>query len=259
MAAAVVADTRFAARRRRTAELMRRYPYAAEVLRLCAALLDVQERAFDAAPPLDSMEAVAAHAAAEVLAPVVEATIAAGPAGLARQGRARVAEGGLDELVLGWLHGEDQSPLERYLARAASSPVLEAVADGLPSPPLDARRCPRCAGLPMLAVIEPGEALTGSRRRLHCSRCLGDWAHPRMVCPGCGEARAGRLPIYEEGDWLPHLRIEACESCSRYLIGVDLRKDAAAVPPVDELAAMPLCLHAESLGLAKIVPNMMGL
>ncbi len=28
---------------------------------------------------------------------------------------------------------------------------------------------------------------------------------------------------------------------------------------VDELAAMPLALHAESLGLTKITPNLMGL
>ena len=109
-------------------------------------------------------------------------------------------------------------------------------------------------------VIEPGsEALSGSRRRLVCSRCLAAWTYPRMVCAGCGELRSELLPIYEESDWIPHARVEGCESCGRYLISVDLRKDAAAVPPVDELAAMPLALHAESHGLSKIMPNLMGL
>ena len=80
-----------------------------------------------------------------------------------------------------------------------------------------------------------------------------------MVCAGCGETAPDRLPIYEEGDWIPHARVEGCESCRRFLISVDLRKDPDAVPPVDELAAMPLALHAESLGLSKIMPNLMGL
>jgi formate dehydrogenase maturation protein FdhE len=261
MASALVTETRWTARRRRTAELTRRYPYAAEVLRLYAALLDVHETAFDAAPALDDTAAVAAHAAADVLPTVVAATVAAGPELLGEQATRRLTEGGLEGLVLEWLEGGEQSPLDRYLARAAVTPVMEAVADRLPPPSnVDARHCPRCGGLPMLAVIEPGgETLTGSRRRLVCSRCLADWSHPRMVCAGCGETRSDRLPIYEEGDWIPHARVEGCESCGRYLISIDLRKDGAAVPPVDELAAMPLALHAESLGFTKIVPNMMGL
>jgi formate dehydrogenase maturation protein FdhE len=254
-------ETRWAARRRRTAELTRRYSFAAEVLRLYAALLDVHERAFDRAPALDDDVAVAAHTAAAVLPEVVEATAAAGPEGLAEQARIRLAQGGLEALVLDWLRGEEQSPLDRYLARAGVTPVLEAVGDRLPPPvDVDPCRCPRCGGLPLLAVIaRAGEALPGSRRWLHCSRCLGEWVYPRMVCAGCGESRPDLLPVYEEADWIPHARAEGCESCGRYLISVDLRRDPAAVAPVDELAAMPLALHAESLGLIKIVPNLMGL
>lgn len=262
MAAPADPDGRWAARRRRTAELTLRYPFATEVLRLYAALLDVHERAFHRAPPLDDPAAIAAHTAAEVLPGVVEATAAAGPERLAERARRRFEQGGLEAVVMGWLVGAEQPPLERYLARAGVTPVLEAVGDRLPPPPASAgeRRCPRCGGLPLLGVIEPGgEALTGSRRRLVCSRCLAGWSYPRMVCAGCGETRAELLPTYEEGDWIPHARVEGCESCARYLISVDLRKDAAAVPPVDELAAMPLALHAEGRGLTKIVPNLMGL
>jgi formate dehydrogenase maturation protein FdhE len=261
MAAAFDVDTRWEERRRRGAELSRRYPFAAEVLHLHAALLDVQERAFAVAPPLADLAAVAAHAARDVLPAVVEATVLAGPDLLAEQARRRLDEGGLGALVHGWLTGEEQPQVDRYLARAAATPVLEAVAGTLtpPSPP-DPRRCPRCGGPPQLAVIEPGaEALSGSRRRLVCARCVAAWTYPRMVCAGCGETRSARLPIYEESDWIPHARVDGCESCGRYLISIDLRRDAAAVPWVDELAAMPLALHAESQGLAKITPNLMGL
>ncbi|HEY2704007.1 MAG TPA: formate dehydrogenase accessory protein FdhE [Candidatus Dormibacteraeota bacterium] len=260
MAAAHAVDTRWDDRRRRGAELTRRYPFAAEVLRLHDALLDVQEPAFAATPALDGLEAVAAHAAAAVLPAVVEATMAAGPELLAERAWGRLEQGGLETVVHGWLMGREQSQLDRYLARAAATPVLEALGESLsPGAEVDARHCRRCGGPPQLAVIEPGEALSGSRRRLVCARCLAGWTYPRMVCAGCGETDSRRLPIYEEGDWIPHARIEGCESCRRYLISVDLRKDGAAVPPVDELAAMPLALHAESLGLRKIVPNLMGL
>jgi hypothetical protein len=260
MPAALALDSRWEDRRRRSTELIRRYPYAAEVLRLHAALLDVQERAYATVPELGGMAEVAAFAAGEVLPAVVEATVAAGPETLAEKAWSRLGEGRLDALVLGWLAGEEQSQLDRYLARAAASPVLEALGEAL-SPPheTDSRHCPRCGGLPQLAVIQPGEELSGSRRQLVCSRCLAAWGFPRMVCAGCGETDPSRLPIYEEGDWIPHARIDGCESCGRFLISIDLRKDAAAVPPVDELAAMPLALHAESLGLTKITPNLMGL
>ncbi|HEX3607803.1 MAG TPA: formate dehydrogenase accessory protein FdhE [Candidatus Dormibacteraeota bacterium] len=260
MAAALHLDTRWEDRRRRGAELIPRYPFAAEVLRLHGALLDVQERAFARAPALAGLDEVAAHAAHVVLPEVVEATAAAGPESLGERAAGRLREGGLEEMVGAWLAGEEQDQVERYLARAAASPVLEAAGDALaPAEPADARHCPRCGGLPQLAVIEPGETLTGSRRRLVCSRCLAAWAYPRMVCAGCGETETRMLPIYEEGDWIPHARVEGCESCRRYLISVDLRRDPDAVPLVDELAAMPLALHAESLGLTKIMPNLMGL
>ena len=63
---------------------------------------------------------------------------------------------------------------------------------------------------------------------------------------------AGDAPTF------PHLRIDACASCERYLIDVDLGRDARAVPEVDELAALPLDLYATEQGLLKITPNLMG-
>jgi FdhE protein len=74
----------------------------------------------------------------------------------------------------------------------------------------------------------------------------------------CGETASSRLPIYAAGEQLPHLRVDACDACRRYVLAVDLRKDAAAVPLVDELAAIPLDLFAKERGLTKVVPNLMG-
>jgi FdhE protein len=79
-----------------------------------------------------------------------------------------------------------------------------------------------------------------------------------MACAGCGEETGARLPVYSDADQFPHLRIDACETCRRYLLSVDLRRDAAAVPEVDELAALPLDLYAAERGLTKVVPNAMG-
>ena len=105
-----------------------------------------------------------------------------------------------------------------------------------------------------------------------------------MTCPGCGEDSSSRLPIFSEegnasgergsvvrglegrlGDRakaeqqavFPHVRIEACDSCKRYLLNVDLLADPAAVPLVDEISALPLDLYAREKGFTKITPNLM--
>jgi formate dehydrogenase maturation protein FdhE len=62
----------------------------------------------------------------------------------------------------------------------------------------------------------------------------------------------------EEPPVFPHLRIAGCSTCNRYLIEVDLGRDARAVPEVDELTALPLDLYAADEGLAKLTPNLMG-
>jgi len=56
----------------------------------------------------------------------------------------------------------------------------------------------------------------------------------------------------------PHVRIEACETCRRYLLNIDVAADPQAVPLVDELSALPLDLYARDLGFTKITPNLMG-
>ena len=170
----------------------------------------------------------------------------------------------MEELFVRWLQGGEQALVDRYLARAAAEPVLEALSPAALAAvcrgPRDAIHCPRCGGQPQLSYHAlSGDPMVSGPRHLVCARCLHAWVFTRMVCAGCGEARGGRLPVLSEGERLPHLRIDGCETCHRYLVTVDLRREAAAVPLIDELTAIPLDLHARERGLAKVVPNLMGI
>jgi len=248
-------------RRRRAHHLRDRHPFAAEVLTLYLALLDVQEPACAAAAgtPPDAARDIAR----ELLPLVIDATAAAGPAKLAQSAVARFHSADLDDVIDRWLRGAEQSLVDRYLARAACAPVLEAMDQSalavLCPGTRDARRCPRCGGPPQLGFFAlSGEDLVTGPRHLVCARCAATWVHPRMVCAGCGEETSARLPIYSEAERFPHARIDACETCRRYLLAFDLRRDVETVPVVDELAALPLDLYARERGLQKVTPNLMG-
>jgi hypothetical protein len=279
------------ARRRRAAALLDRFPFAREMLSLYGALLDVQEPAWSAARAGGLAAAdVAGYAAASVLPGVLAVTARLGPRRLAEavgEHRRWLAEG--EAMIRRWLAGADQEPVERYLARAAAAPVLEALgpaAGEVCAGPRDERHCPCCGGPPQVSILASGpEPLSGAHRFLLCSRCATRWPYPRLTCAGCGERDAARLTVYAEGGTaagetagsvvrgleggprppraataalFPHVRVEACTSCSRYLLGIDLTREPSAVPTVDELAALPLDLYAQELGLVKIVPNLMG-
>ncbi len=250
-------------RRRRTSELSQRYPFAAEMLTLYGALIDVQERAFRAArAELPAPAGVAGHVASRVLPAVVDVTVKAGPRKLAQGVGERFISAEPESLVSAWLRSEEQPPVDQYLARASAGPVLEALGEvaGLACQgPHDDRHCPTCGGLPQVSYFGvTNEALVTGPRYLLCSRCGNTWPYARMVCAACGENTTPRLPIYNETERLPHVRVDACESCHRYLLTFDLRKDTRAVPIVDELAALPLDLYAQEQGMTKIVPNLMG-
>jgi Protein involved in formate dehydrogenase formation len=262
----------WAERRARAQELRERQPFADELLTLYLALLDVHEDAWIAARerPPDPAE-LPRWAAASVLPAVVQATAAAGPTALGEAARGHLAAGTATEALAGWLAGEELEPVERYLARASLTPVLEALGDRAgaactaPADPIDASVCPSCGGPPQVSyVAATGDSLVSGGRSLLCARCGSSWSCSRSVCPACGEGGEARLTTYSE-HWgsdapplFPHLRVAGCETCRRYLIEVDLARDARAVPEVDELTALPLDLHAADQGLTKLTPNLMG-
>jgi formate dehydrogenase maturation protein FdhE len=79
-----------------------------------------------------------------------------------------------------------------------------------------------------------------------------------MTCASCGESSGDKLPIFQEEEQFPYVRVDGCDSCHRYLLSFDLRREPRAVPIVDELAAFPLDLYAGERGLTKIISNLLG-
>lgn len=255
--------TTYAQRRERARELGARFDFAEQPLGLYLAVVDAQERVFDRAQrDRPSLGDLAAYVVRVALPGVMEAAVAAGTETLREATLLRFHEADLEGLIEAWLEGDETSATDTFLARASSQPALEALPDlaaQLRPTDADERRCPRCGGLPQLAVFpETGEALLTAQRTLVCSRCANEWVMSRMTCVSCGETSGAKMPILSDVDSFPHLRVDACEICRRYLITVDLRKDSRAVPLVDELAALPLDLVAAERGYTKIVRNLMG-
>lgn len=268
---AAVSTNPWPLRRERAAEVAERYPHAGEMLRLYQALTVVQEAAYQsarsAAPTSDE---IADFAATRVLPNVVDATVSSGPARL-RDGVVEVfCSADLVNLVQRWLDQQPLNPFETYLARASASPLLEAMTSSTPpiSPPPLAEegqgggvstQCPNCGGLPQLSYFAvSGEVLVSGPRYLVCSRCATNWVFSRMMCAGCGESTGTKLPILQEQERFPHVRVDGCQTCRTYLLTFDLRRETRAVPVVDEIAALPLDLYARDQGFTKITPNLMG-
>jgi hypothetical protein len=272
---------RWTAHRRRAGDLRERYPFAAELLTLYLALVDVWDEAARLVP-VDGPDpgGLAPWAADRVVPAIVKATEAAGPETLATETRELVDAGPVVDILAAWLAGDGLAPVPRYLARASLYPVLvamdgSAVAAACAHGPRDEMHCPRCGGPPQLSYRDAsGEALVSARRRLLCARCGHDWGYTGSACPSCGETAGSKRTVYAEqrphapviadgavpspSGTMSHLRVEACATCSRYVIDVDGGRDPRAVPEVDELVALPLDLYAGDQGLTKITHNLMG-
>lgn len=129
--------------------------------------------------------------------------------------------------------------------------ILQAYASGLP----EGLACPWCAKPPVAGCLIPqgdGQAL-----QLICALCLRRRPFPRAQCPACRDSAAEKLVTYAAPEY-PHLRLQACDACSGYFLITDLSRDPAAVPEVDELAALPLNLWATLQGYIKLQPNFAG-
>ena len=286
MAVATQVDA-WSERRRRTRELRARRPFAREILDFYAALLAVQEKAYlDAMSDSPAATQLAAYVAEVVVPRVLDVSLSLGPDRLRSELMHRLEVEHPRQMVEQWIAGAEQPMVDRYLARASLGPVLEALdeeARGVCRGPCDERHCPHCGGPPQVSFFAPAqEDLASGPRLLLCARCGATWSYARMTCAGCGENSSPKLQIFSElgtasgerGSMVrglpvgptpasqptvfPHLRIEACESCGRYTLNVDLMTDPQAVPVVDELAAIPLDLYARERGFSKITTNLMG-
>lgn len=206
-------------------------------------------------------------AATPVLAPIGR-KLAGGEPGLsARTLEAFLAGRGLEAAA----EGLDCTPFQLgFFPRAFLQPLAEGLAElaaGEGFAPRGAsengaqvparRDCPVCGRLPVAALLADEPEVEG-RLRLVCSLCATAWPFPRLTCPGCGETEGERLSHHVADDW-PHVRVEDCESCRRYLKTVDLREDGNAVPVVDDIASPELDVWADDEELRKIQPNILGI
>lgn len=148
---------------------------------------------------------------------------------------------------------------EPFIIRAIVQPFAEAVAAGrrddrglaLHHGDGAAGRCPVCGDAPRVGVLrEDGQS---ARRTLLCGRCHTEWPFPRLTCPGCGETQFEALPVFR-ADEFPHIRVEACDGCTRYLKTMDLTVDGLAVSPADDVASLPLDLWAAERGYGTMAP-----
>jgi FdhE protein len=271
MKAVQVGAADYTARIRRAQHLASAYPSAAEVLafyqRLAAFQQNLYARISRAPNPSgfelnltiflpDFPELLALlHTAAP--APVVQA---------ARQLSAQTASEWEASLASFWssrrhngnnCEERSREPLTDFILRAFLQPYAEFLGTRVSAPQLTAnsRVCPRCGSLPLLGALRP-EA-DGGKRFLTCSFCLQEWEFRRIFCAACGEDDEKKLPVYV-AEQLPHIRVEACETCKFYLRTIDLTKDGHAVPLVDDLAALPLSLWAHEHNYTRVHQNLLG-
>jgi FdhE protein len=114
--------------------------------------------------------------------------------------------------------------------------------------------CPFCGSLPVAAALR--EEGHGGRRSLVCSLCFAEWDYLRIQCPACKENRFDALPVYSSN--VPaNARIDACDTCRTYIKTIDLTQDGLAIPPVDDLATLPLDLWARDRGYQRLYPNLL--
>ncbi|HWW74897.1 MAG TPA: formate dehydrogenase accessory protein FdhE [Pyrinomonadaceae bacterium] len=186
-----------------------------------------------------------------------------GPAALAEESRslARAGDGEVDRMIL----EEWRTPSgTRFFAKALLQPYARWLAES-GGRPFDrelgrgGNGCPFCGGRPQVSLLRTREpSADGGGRELLCATCLGVWPFGRVLCAGCGEQRPASLGYFHTPEY-EHIRIEACDTCKRYIKGVDLTRLGLAVPLVDEVAAAPLDVWAHEHGYSKIELNLVGL
>lgn len=250
----------------RAEALARESSVAAEPLRFAAGLYRVQGavaaaiQALHAARPLSGrLETDGARLLEPLRAVHRHATELAPPplAAIARQRLEDPPEVAQARLSVFWNGTRDER--EDFLSRAALRPYVEVlVRNNVPvDRPKTGPVCPHCGGQPWVAARRGLPNSHGAQRLLLCALCGSEWAVNRIRCPLCQEENPDRLPAFST-DRYPAARIEACETCHRYLKSIDLTVDGNAIPEVDDLVSVGLDLWAAEQGFARIEPGLAG-
>lgn len=196
-------------------------------------------------------------------AAVVLRTVAAnGPSPLADEARALMSTPrSVDDTLLEYW----RSPSEKqFFAKAILQPYMCWLAESGGHPlnrglENSERRCPFCGGMPQVSFLKIKEATSESGNRdLVCATCTINWSFRRVACASCGEERPTKLGYFHTPEY-DHIRIEACDTCKRYIKGVDLTRLGFAIPLVDEVAAAALDVWSHQHGYTKIELNLLGL
>jgi FdhE protein len=193
---------------------------------------------------------------------VLETVASYGPTSLAEEAHSLAADTQLlsESLIEYWHNPSDTQffaksmlqPYAHWLAETRIAPVGRELAGG-------DRTCPFCGGRPQLSFLQAKESNSESGNRdLLCATCLCSWQFRRVICANCGEERPEKLGYFHTPEF-DHIRVEACDSCKRYLKGIDLTRLGLAVPAVDEIYSAPLDLWAREHGYTKIELNLVGL
>lgn len=183
-----------------------------------------------------------------------------GPAGIASLARTRAAE---DDQILAarlaiyW--AGDRSAAEDTLSRAILRPYVETLRHlGVgPKRRLARGHCPACGGGAGVGRRRSGES-QGAVRSLLCALCGLEWETPRIRCPACFEGDPTKLPSFSS-ETHPIVRIEACETCRRYVKSLDTSLDERILPEVDDLLSLSLDLWAREEGFERLEPGVAGI
>jgi FdhE protein len=260
-------EAAFARRAARAEAMAGRSPAAAEPLRFAAGLYRAQAplaavcARIHGDAPLSGRLAEDVDRFAADLGALLHFAGEQAPAPLATEARARAGEPAsvVGARLLAWWEG-GLTTAEDYLSRALLRPYVEVLAAVGVSPDRLHRpgHCPFCGGAPWIAVRRPAPDGDGAQRLLGCALCAGEWPVNRIRCAACMEDDPKKLPSFQ-ADAYPAARVEACETCRRYVKSIDLTVDGHAVPEVDDLASMALDLWAAREGFTRIEPGLSGL
>jgi formate dehydrogenase maturation protein FdhE len=184
-----------------------------------------------------------------------------GPENLAEAARTRAGEESSvarSRLLVYWEGSRPAS--EDYLSRALLRPYAEVLRSlGVaPDRPHRTGYCPVCGGAPWIGVRRAESESDGARRYLGCALCGGEWPFVRIRCPSCLEEDPYKLPSFR-AERHEAVRIEACETCRRYVKSIDLTSDARPIPEVDELLSLSMDLWAAEQGFTRIEPGLAGI
>ncbi len=242
-------------------------PSASEILKFAAGLYRVQGRASAALEASHGSEPLSAHFdqdAEHILtyaSSLLRYAAEEGPETLSQQARARqqdLPSTAQARLQVYW--SGDRSSTEAYLSRAILRPYAEFVRSLNLAPDRMHRRgqCPFCGGGAWISARREGSLMEGARRTLGCSLCGGEWPFGRILCASCFEEDPHKLPSFGN-DKHRTVRIEACETCRRYVKSIDLSEDARPIPEVDDLVSLSMDLWAVEQGFTRIEPGLAGL